>query len=80
MLFHEHKHEKIGHIFPNLSLSLSHLFSIVPLFVTLLPCKKGILILSNSGCHNKGDGVPTNTDPLICIPCHFLCDIPYYIP
>ena len=41
-----------------------------------------------SGCHSEvilrglhpEDGVPTNTDPLMCIPCHFLCDTPYYIP
>ena len=38
---------------------------------------------NDCGCPNKvnlGDGVPTNMNPVMCISCCFLCDIPYYIP
>ena len=26
---------------------------------------------------HPGDGIPTNSDSLMCIPCSFLCDTPY---
>ena len=44
------------------------------------PIIGGVTVKLSRGMQSRGDGVPTKKDPLMCIPCRFLCDTPYYIP